>query len=110
METPTRTSFRTEFRDLDVLAAALDLAGATCEIAMPVVDVRSPVQLKIDLSTGVATAADGPAATDLVRRLQQFYAEAKYKKELTRQGGYVEGRTVDKDGNIVLMCAIRSTV
>lgn len=101
------TSFRTEFLDPELMAAALASAGATYEINEPVVEVRSPVPIRIDLSAGNVRAADGPEAHDFVRRLQQLYAEAKYKKGLERCGGYVEGRTVDTDGNIILMCAIR---
>lgn len=38
--------------------------------------------------------------------LRQLYGEAKYRAACERQGITIEGRTIDKDGNIVLMCSM----
>lgn len=38
--------------------------------------------------------------------LRQAYGEAKYKSECARQGIQIESRSLDHEGNIVLMCSM----
>jgi hypothetical protein len=61
----------------------------------------------LDLKTGRITGdSDYGHTRDGLGALRQHYGEAKYKAECARQGIQIESRTVDREGNIVLMCSM----
>ena len=61
----------------------------------------------LDLRTGQITGdTDYGHTTDKLSGLKLHYSEAKYKLECVRQGIMVESRTVTKDGEVELICAM----
>ena len=61
----------------------------------------------LDLRTGRITGdTDYGHTGDSLGAIQQHYGEAKYRQECLKQGISVESRMVDREGNIVLMCAM----
>lgn len=61
----------------------------------------------LDLRTGQITGdTDYGHTSDKLGALKMHYSEAKYKLECARQGIMVEERTVNKNGEIELICAM----
>jgi hypothetical protein len=59
--------------------------------------------------SGTTALTDGPfrRPPEKLGSLRQLYGEARYLAECERQGTTVESRSVDKDGNVVLMCSMK---
>jgi hypothetical protein len=104
-----RVTTQTEIKDKELAKAALQQAGYSFDergntLTVTSGDLRNA---SIDLTTGVITGdTDYRHSESRFGALRQFYSEQKYKKELARNGGYVESRMTDKEGNIILMCAV----
>jgi len=60
----------------------------------------------IDLRTGNVSGDTDYHNKTTLGMLSQTYGESKYLQELAKQGGMVESREVDTNGNIILMCAV----
>lgn len=101
-----RVTTQTEIKDQDVATAALKSAGYTFDqrdqtIFITSGDLRNAT---IDLRTGVVSGdTDYQHSDSKFSALKKFYAEEKVKKEFQRQGGYIESRTVNAQGHIVLI-------
>jgi hypothetical protein len=104
-----RVTTKTEIKDINLAKSALQQAGFGFEEQGSTLYITSG-ELRgcsIDTRTGdISGDSDYGHAASKMGALRQFYAEQKYKVELAKNGGYVEGRSVNKDGEIVLMCAI----
>lgn len=104
-----RVTTKTEIKDADLAKSALQQAGYSfteqgSNLFITSGDLRNAT---INLQTGDVTGdTDYGHRADAFGALRQFYSEAKYKKELARNGGYIDQRTVDREGNIVLMCTV----
>jgi hypothetical protein len=60
----------------------------------------------LDLRTGNITGdSDYGHTTGVLGSLRQAYGEAKYRKECLKQGVTIESRTMNKQGDIVLLCS-----
>lgn len=61
----------------------------------------------LDLSTGeISGDTDYGHTADKLGIFRMHYGEAKYKLECARQGIMVESRTVNKNGEIEMICAM----
>lgn len=98
-------TFRSEITDKDLASNALRAAGIEFRVRGRMVRLTSGdfAGTKIDLRTGAisTTLAQGKVGV-----LRQHYAEAKYRAECARQGIEVASRSVDANGDIVLMCRV----
>jgi hypothetical protein len=104
-----RVTTRTEIKDKELAMAALKQAGYSFDDRGQQLTITSGdlSNASINLSTGDITGdSDWRHNQEKFGALRQFYSEQKYKKELARQGGYVENRTVMQDGVIRLRCHI----
>jgi hypothetical protein len=102
-----QVTVETEMKDATILTTALQATGMTSKIGKrKAVLSDGEATASLDFKTGRLTYRAGPMAGK-IGRLRQLYAEAGYRAECERRGITVEGRTVDKDGNIVLMCSVR---
>lgn len=104
-----RVTTQTEIKDADLAKDALKAAGLGFREQGTSLYITSGslANAVIDLRSGLVTGdTDYGHRSEAFGALKQFYSEAKYKKELSRQGGYVESRQVDKNGDIVLMCMV----
>jgi hypothetical protein len=104
-----RVTTRTEIKDKDLAKAALQQAGYSFSeygntLTITSGDLRNA---SLNLDTGDITGdTDYRHSESKFGALKQYYSEQKYKKELSRNGGYIESRAVDKNGDIILMCAV----
>mgnify|MGYP001490949435 CR=1 FL=1 len=104
-----RVTTKTEITDKELATAALKQAGFTFDERGTTLTITSGElrNAAINLQTGDVTGdSDYGHRASAFGALRQFYSEQKYKRELARNGGYVESRNVDKEGNIILMAAI----
>lgn len=61
----------------------------------------------LDLRTGrISGDTDYGHTNEGLGALMQHYGEAKYRMECLKQGIAIESRLVDREGNIVLQCAM----
>jgi hypothetical protein len=105
-----RVTTDTEIKDLNLLTAACKSASINFS-DMGNSQIRftsgSLNNATLDLKSGRITGDSdyGHTATGL-SALKQHYGEAKYKAECLRQGIQIESRTVQSNGDIVLMCSM----
>jgi len=59
----------------------------------------------LDLTTGTITGDTDRHSASTLGALKQAYGEVSYRFECMKQGITVESRTVEKNGDITLMCA-----
>jgi hypothetical protein len=105
-----RVTTETEMKDARLLAQAAKTAGVTfTESSGGLIHFTGGLLggAILNLKTGqVSGDSDYGHTTEVLGGLRQAYGEAKYKAECIRQGIQIESRTVDREGNIVLMCAM----
>ena len=105
-----RVTTQTEIKDKDLAKSALKQAGYDFREQGESLYITSGdlSGATIDLRTGLVSGDSDYRghSRETMGALRQFYAEAKYKKELATQGGYVENRSVDEKGRVVLMCVV----
>lgn len=104
-----RVTTETEIKDKVLLAQACKTAGITFTEAGEQVRFTSGKlqNASLDLRTGRITGdSDYGHTHEGLGVLRQCYGEAKYKAECARQGISIESRTLDREGNIVLMCSM----
>jgi hypothetical protein len=102
-----RVTAETELKEVGLVEAAVQAAGFEFTRKKETfVIVAGDVTATLDLKTGRLTSKD----VEMPRRLgvlRQYYAEAKYRAECERQGIRIESRTVDQEGNVVLICSTK---
>lgn len=104
-----RVTTQTEIKDRDIAKVALRAAGYQFREQGDFLHITSGNLggAYIDLTNGTITGdTDHGHRPETFGALHQFYSEAKYTKELGRQGGYIESRQVDQNGDIILVCMI----
>jgi hypothetical protein len=101
-----RVTIETELKNAVLVDVALRAAGfAFTREKEAFVIVADDVTATLDTRTGRLTSED----VEMPRKfglLRQLYTEAKYHAECERQGITFEARTIDKDGNVVLLCSM----
>lgn len=101
-----RTTTETELRDAALVEIALRAAGFTFTREGEAFDIAAPegIRARLDLRTGrlFSDSAEMPKKFCVLR---QHYAEARYRAECESLGIKIEARTVDREGNIILMCS-----
>lgn len=104
-----RVTTKTEIKDMALAKTALQSAGYGFEehgsqLSITTGSLRGAI---IETRTGeISGDTDYGHRESEMGALRQFYGEAKYRAELAKQGGWVDSRQVDKNGDIVLMCAV----
>jgi hypothetical protein len=105
-----RVTTETEIKDKALLMQACKTAGITFadhgndHVRFTSGKLSNAV---LDLRTGRITGDTDYGHTESgLGVLRQAYGEAKYKDECHRQGISIESRTVDKNGDIILMCSM----
>lgn len=105
-----RVTTQTEIKDKALAAKAIKDAGMTyVEDSDTLLRITSGpmVEATIDLKTGLVTGdTDYHHSRESLGMLKQLYGEAKYRKECAIQGIMIDERTVEKNGDIVLMCSM----
>jgi hypothetical protein len=104
-----RVTTDTEIKDRVLLTQAAKSAGVTfTEHGSTIRFTSGPLaSATLDLSTGRITGdSDYGHTSSGLGVLKQHYGEAKYKAECSRQGIQIESRSLDREGNIVLMCSM----
>lgn len=99
-----RVTTETQITNRAFAIAALTKAGASFkEIGGQLHITAGRTQGTLDLATGqIAGDTDRWNDTDF-DALRQAYAEESYVSELRRQGASIQSRTVDSEGNIVIL-------
>lgn len=104
-----RVTTETEIKDRVLLTQAAKAAGITFTEHGNTVRFTSGAMsgATLDLGTGRITGDSdyGHTASGL-GALRQSYGEATYRNQCGRQGIQIESRTLDREGNIVLMCSM----
>lgn len=101
-----RVTTRTEIKDGELAEAALKQAGYSFDrrgnnILITSGDMNGA---NINLTTGDVTGdSDYGHRAERFGALRQFYSEAKVRKETSKASGYVESRSEDQQGNVILM-------
>jgi hypothetical protein len=105
-----RVTTETEIKDKVLLTQACKSANITfTEMGHEQIRFTSGAlsNATLDLKTGRITGdSDYGHTSSGLSALKQAYGEAKYKGECARQGISIESRTVDREGNIILMCSM----
>jgi hypothetical protein len=105
-----RVTTETEIKDKSLAVQAIKQAGLSYREVSDtqlMITSGSMKNASIDLRTGdISGDTDYHHTPEVLGMLRQHYGEAKYKLECQRQGITIESRTVDREGNIVLMCAM----
>ncbi len=104
-----RVTTETEIKDKALLVQACKTTGITFSEQGEQIRFTSGkmANATLDLRTGRITGdSDYGHTSSGLGELRQAYGEAKYKGECARQGIQIESRSVDREGNIVLMCSM----
>jgi hypothetical protein len=104
-----RVTTETEIKDKALLAQACKTAGITFTEAGDTIRFTSGslAHAVLDLKSGRITGdSDYNHTRDGLGSLRQAYGEAKYRNECSRRGIQIESRSVEKNGDIVLMCSM----
>lgn len=103
-----RVTTRTEMKDKKLAEKALKSAGMDYNVQGDTILITSgPMRhSSIDLKSGVVTGDTDVHNENILGMLKQEYGEAKYVQECASQGITVESRSVNKEGEIILMCAM----
>lgn len=105
-----RVTTETEIKDKGLALQALKQAGFSYrEVSPDTLTITSGpmTHASLNLTTGTVSGdTDHGHSRDSLGVLKQFYGEAKYRAECLKQGIQIESRQLDKQGNIVLMCAM----
>jgi len=101
-----RVTTNTEIKDADLAQDALKRAGYSFDIRGNSILITSGDMngATIDLRSGVISGdSDMGHRSDRFGALRQFYSEAKVTKETQKAAGYIEQRSTDQQGNVILM-------
>jgi hypothetical protein len=101
-----RVTTKSEIKDAELAESALKQAGFSFDRRGNSILITSGELhgATINLQTGdIQGDSDYGHRADRFGALRQFYSEAKVKKEMAKNAGYVEERSVDQQGNIILM-------
>lgn len=104
-----RITTETEIKDMEIAQKALRDAGMTFKADGSYIHITSGAlaNATINLTTGLVEGdSDFKHTKSSLGILRQHYAEAKLVHELAKQGGYVESRNVNKEGEIELIYQI----
>ncbi len=104
-----RVTTETEIKDKALLTQAAKSANITFTEHGDTIRFTSGAlaNATLDLRTGRITGdSDYGHTSSGLGVLRQAYGEAKYKMECARQGIQIESRSVDREGNVVLMCSM----
>jgi len=102
-----RVTTKTEIKDRDLAIQALKNAGMNYTESGKTIRITSGrmANATIDLTTGEVTGdSDYGHSSGVLGGLRQGYAEAKYRAECVKQGITISSRTVERNGDIVLLC------
>lgn len=103
-----RVTTQTEIKDRDLAIQALKKAGLGYSEVGSNIQITSGrmANATINLDTGLISGdTDYGHNSETLGMLRQAYGEAKYVRECNKQGVMIEGRNVEKNGDIVLMWA-----
>ena len=103
-----RVTTETEIKDKALAIQAIKKAGLSYTEAGSTIRFTSGVlaNATLDLNTGRITGdTDYGHSANKVGDLKMFYGEAKYLFECARNGIMIESRTLNKAGEIELICA-----
>ena len=104
-----RVTTETEIKDKALAISAIKTAGISYQESGQTIRFTSGplANATLDLNSGrISGDTDyGHSATKL-GELRMFYGEAKYKLECNRNGIMVESRTINKAGEIELLCSV----
>ena len=101
-----RVTTKTEMKDRNLVLQALKGAGMTYRESGKIIHVTSGrmANATIDLTTGeIIGDSDYGHDSGTLGGLRQAYGEAKYRAECIKQGISITSRSVEKNGDIVLM-------
>lgn len=104
-----RVTTDTEIKDKTLAIQVLNQAGIQFQDQGNSLTILSgPMRnATLNLTTGrVSGDTDHGHNEKVLGALRQSYGEAKYRSECHRQGIQIESRTVDREGNVILMCAM----
>jgi hypothetical protein len=104
-----RVTTKTEIKDKALAVQACKQMGVTYVERGDTLDFTSGALrgASLNLKTGDVTGdTDFGHTHDKLGALRQAYGEAKYRYECNRQGIMIESRTVNKAGEIELICAV----
>jgi hypothetical protein len=102
-----RVTTETEMTDANLVATVLRAAGI--EFTMQKRNVlisEGDATAILNLQTGRLTHGSGPVPEKL-GLVRQLYAEATYRAACVRDGVDIVDRTVDKNGDIILMISVK---
>lgn len=103
-----RVTTQTEMKDKALALQAAKLAGVNVADEGNYLRFTSGplARASLDLRTGLISGdTDYGHTVEKLDALKMHYSEAKYKLECARQGIMIESRTVNKDGEVTLICA-----
>lgn len=104
-----RVTTKTEIKDRELAVSSLKKLGyGYREDGGNLTITSGPMQnASLDLTSGMITGdTDYGHSSAALSSLNQTYGELKYTMECQRQGITVESRSVDQQGNVVLICAM----
>jgi hypothetical protein len=102
-----RVTTRTEIKDKDLAKDALKIAGFSYRDEGNTLLITSGklANARIDLTTGTVSGdSDYRHSEEAMGELRRHYGEAKYTLECRRQGITIESRTVNRAGEVELVC------
>jgi hypothetical protein len=102
-----RVTTKTEIKDKALAIQALKTADMSYREEGDSLFITSGAlaNARINLTTGeISGDSDYRHTTESLGALRQFYGEAKYRQECLRQGITIESRTINREGNIELVC------
>lgn len=102
-----RVTTETEMTDANLVATVLRAAGIGFTMQKKNILISDgDAKAILNLQTGRFTYGTGQAPEKL-GLVRQLYAEAKYREACAREGVNIESRTVDKNGDIILMISVK---
>jgi len=102
-----RVTTKTEIKDKALAEQALKLANMHYRDEGDALYITSGAlaNARINLTTGeISGDTDYRHSQESLGAIRQFYGEAKYRQECLRQGITIESRTVNREGDIELVC------
>ncbi len=105
-----RVTTQTEIKDRAIALQALKSANISYrEVGTDQIQFTSGKMSNatLNLKTGDITGdTDYGHSQESLGLLRQHYGEAKYRAEALKNGVSIEGRTVDKNGDVILMWSV----
>lgn len=100
-----RIENETNITDKEMAVRAIQLAGMEHQVQGNHIYIKSGVLAgaSLNLTTGVIAGDEDFHSEESLGMLRQYYSEAVFKRECSRQGTIIDQRQVNTDGDIVLM-------